>query len=66
MIKITKETNDKVREYLKENKCVYCVVRGDYSVATVNTNNNTMIDVKEDDDTYYTSISDSFVTIYVI
>lgn len=38
MIEITKETNDKVSKYLKENKCAYCVVWVDDSYASVTIN----------------------------
>lgn len=66
---ITKETKEKVEKCLKEKECAISVVWGDDSCTTLNAAGKAiedfMIDIEEDGEIYYTSVSNPSVTLRV-
>lgn len=66
---ISKETKEKVENYLKENELAKSVVWGEDSCTTFDAKGNAiedfMIDVEEDGVIYYTPVSNPSVTLNV-
>lgn len=66
---ISKETKEKVENYLKENELAKSVVWGEDSCTTFDAKGNAiedfMIDVEEDGEIYYTPVSNPSVTLNV-
>lgn len=66
---ISKETKEKVENYLKENELAKSVVWGEDSCTTFDAKGNAiedfMIDVEEDGGIYYTPVSNPSVTLNV-
>lgn len=66
---ISKETKEKVENYLKENELAKSVVWGEDSCTTFDAKGNAiedfMIDIEEDGVIYYTPVSNPSVTLNV-
>ena len=66
---LTKEAKKKVEKYLKENECAINLVWGDDSCTIFNAEGKAvedyMIDVENDDEIYYTPVSNPSTTIAV-
>ncbi len=66
---ISKETKEKVENYLKENELAKSVVWGEDSCTTFDAKGNAiedfMIDVEKDGEIYYTPVSNPSVTLNV-